>query len=264
MAGAGTRGPIGVDSGAGGIPTGGPAAGRPGALGLGLERDIHGGGSAYLMFFPEAIQSALGPLVDRELVEFGKFYEPFKSAVLAAQIANQTKPLAPSLSDQQLDVVELHHKLLKDAAPQCLAMLTAARSAIASQGAGANSVQVGITSAYRSLEKERKLWNSYFLRYYFQTRNKRNALPGGPYGAQAIRYMARYVGQRKAPPGYSNHSRGTAIDFYTIKGRKRISANVAQISQWKETPLWIWLSQHAADFQFKPYEFEPWHWEFCP
>jgi hypothetical protein len=265
MAGAGTRGPIGVDSGAGGIPTDGPAPARPGALGLGIEQELHGVGAHYLMFFPDAIQSALGPIIDRELTEFGRFYEPFKSAVLAAQVAAETKPKAPSLTAGELDVVEHSHQLVKDAATQCRLLLAAAREDVESgPRGGATSIRIGITSAYRSLEKERLLWNSYFLKYYFQTQSKRNALPGGPYGAAAIKYMAGYVKKRKAAPGYSNHSRGTALDFFTTIGRHRISANVSQISEWRNTPLWKWLSNHAGDFQFEPYDFEPWHWEFNP
>lgn len=48
-----------------------------------------------------------------------------------------------------------------------------------------------------------------------------------------------------AHPGYSNHQMGLAIDF-------SISSQSGQ--------FWNWLSNNAADFGYKNYAPEPWHW----
>ena len=68
--------------------------------------------------------------------------------------------------------------------------------------------------------------------------------------------IARFV----APPGYSEHRLGTAVDFSP--------------SNWRfaSTPQYQWLSQHAASFGFTEtypknnprHPWEPWHWRYRP
>ena len=69
--------------------------------------------------------------------------------------------------------------------------------------------------------------------------------------------IIRYV----APPYYSEHARGTAVDFYP--------------SNWRfaELPDYTWLRNNAADFGFTEtypehnklkYPWESWHWNYNP
>ena len=62
-----------------------------------------------------------------------------------------------------------------------------------------------------------------------------------------------------APPGYSEHITGRAVDF------------VPSDADFKDVPAYQWLRQHAADFCFKEsyplgnargFEWEPWHWRY--
>jgi hypothetical protein len=52
-----------------------------------------------------------------------------------------------------------------------------------------------------------------------------------------------------ARPGYSNHQLGVAIDF----GGNGVLMNTSN-------PMWKWLDENAAEFDYYPYEIEPWHW----
>ena len=65
-----------------------------------------------------------------------------------------------------------------------------------------------------------------------------------------------------APPGYSEHHTGCAVDV-AVRGEAPLQAGFAL------TPAFAWLEVHAADFGFylsfpennpQGYVFEPWHW----
>src|SRR5262249_809356 len=57
-------------------------------------------------------------------------------------------------------------------------------------------------------------------------------------------------GHDAAPPGYSNHQDGTAIDW---------NADTARSAQYR------WLKAHGADYGFKrTVPGELWHWEYQP
>ena len=68
--------------------------------------------------------------------------------------------------------------------------------------------------------------------------------------------------QVSAPPGFSEHHTGRAVDIGTV-GSPPLSV------QFDQTPAFVWLSQHAENFGFKlsypvgnaeGYQYEPWHW----
>ena len=92
-------------------------------------------------------------------------------------------------------------------------------------------------------------------------------------GYRSIRYqkkiIARQLAQGKtfsritrfvAPPGYSEHRTGTAVDFTP--------------SNWRfaATPQYHWLTAHAASYGFTEtypenghrHPWEPWHWRYRP
>ena len=65
-----------------------------------------------------------------------------------------------------------------------------------------------------------------------------------------------------APPGFSEHHSGCAVDL-SVSGEVPLQPGFAQ------TPAYAWLTAHAADFDFylsfpegnpQGYAFEPWHW----
>lgn len=66
---------------------------------------------------------------------------------------------------------------------------------------------------------------------------------------------------KKAVPGFSNHTRGLAVDFRTRQGEWTLRASSAQKDGWPNTWLHQWLVRHAATYNFEPYEEEPWHWD---
>ena len=83
----------------------------------------------------------------------------------------------------------------------------------------------------------------------FQKRILENRLAEGRPFLDAIRWTA--------PPGYSEHQTGRAVDF------------VPSDADFKDTPAYQWLKKHAADFCFTEsypqgnaagFEWEPWHW----
>ena len=67
-----------------------------------------------------------------------------------------------------------------------------------------------------------------------------------------------------APPGFSEHHAGIAIDIATI-------GVIPLIENFDTSPAFMWLSENAADFKFSmPYTkgnsfgfiYEPWHWSY--
>lgn len=67
-----------------------------------------------------------------------------------------------------------------------------------------------------------------------------------------------------APPGYSEHHTGMAVDIGTEDG-------TTLDSSFEHTAAFAWLQQHAASYGFhlshprgnpQGYTYEPWHWRF--
>ncbi|MEO8700170.1 MAG: D-alanyl-D-alanine carboxypeptidase family protein [Kofleriaceae bacterium] len=68
------------------------------------------------------------------------------------------------------------------------------------------------------------------------------------YERQAELYAAwrKRMGNEAAPPGYSNHQSGRALDLVV-----------------REEATWQWLEKHARRFGFRrTVKREPWHWEY--
>jgi D-alanyl-D-alanine carboxypeptidase len=71
---------------------------------------------------------------------------------------------------------------------------------------------------------------------------------------------------RLAPPGYSEHHTGRALDL-------GIAGAPPLLAEFANTPAFTWLNQHAARFGFvlsyppdnaHGYDYEPWHWCYQP
>ena len=93
--------------------------------------------------------------------------------------------------------------------------------------------------------------DSGFRSYGFQKRVLEGLLAGDRRFLNAVRWTA--------PPGYSEHITGRAVDF------------VPSDADFKDVPAYQWLRRHAADFCFTEsyplgnaggFEWEPWHWRY--
>ena len=93
--------------------------------------------------------------------------------------------------------------------------------------------------------------DSGFRSHGFQKRVLEGLLADGRPFLNAVRWTA--------PPGYSEHITGRALDF------------VPSDADFKDTPAYRWLKRHAADFCFTEsyplgnaggFDWEPWHWRY--
>jgi len=107
------------------------------------------------------------------------------------------------------------------------------------EAAEADSIDLSVTSAYRSFNRQAELKSQ-----YVQT-----------YGSGANTFSA--------DQGYSEHQLGTTIDFVS-------NENGNNLSGFESTKAYEWLQQNAHKFGFtlsypddnQYYQFEPWHWRF--
>jgi len=64
-----------------------------------------------------------------------------------------------------------------------------------------------------------------------------------------------------AEPGTSNHQMGVALDFQG-PGTKNLSAKTCRARAIDPNDkTWVWLKDHAAQFGFRQYAVESWHWD---
>lgn len=165
---------------------------------------------------------------------------------------------------EDLAVIEGRFKARTEAAVACRRMFRDIRKAISREN---RNVSIGLTSAYRSASRQFKLWNCYFIqRFYPQTLRYRTTLPNGRHGTKSAVYMARYVRQRIATPGFSNHNKGQAIDLLNLENGVafRNRSNPRAVRKWKNSWLWNWLQANAVEYGFYQNTRinEPWHWEY--
>jgi D-alanyl-D-alanine carboxypeptidase len=146
------------------------------------------------------------------------------------------RALALQPEAEELAVAEIgrdgkEHRLIPPAADAWRAMRTAART---------DGVAMEIVSAFRSVERQ----------------------------AEIVRHkLARALTPEEifaitAPPGYSEHHSGRAVDV-TTDGAQALEV------EFEQTAAYRWLCEHAGDFSFflsfpignrSGYTFEPWHW----
>ncbi len=127
-------------------------------------------------------------------------------------------------------------RLREPAAQAFLNMVTAART---------NGIELIAISGFRTVDDQKKL--------FFDISKQRNQTP-------AQRAMV------SAPPGYSEHHTGYAID---IGDGNAPSSNLS--TDFEKTAAFRWLEQNAAQFGFElsfppnnsqGVSYEPWHWRF--
>ena len=110
------------------------------------------------------------------------------------------------------------------------------------QAAADDGITLFLISAYRSLDYQKQLIAK--------------KLAGG----QVIDAILKV----NAPPGFSEHHTGRAVDLGTTDCEPRTEA-------FENTPAFDWLQKHAAEFRYflsyprdNPWgiDYEPWHWCF--
>lgn len=131
-------------------------------------------------------------------------------------------------------------------APGLLLRPDAAKSFLSMQrAAAADGIDLNLLSAFRSIEVQRQL--------FFDVKADRNQ-------------TALDRSKVSAPPGFSEHSTGYAIDLGDLREpQTNLSASFVH------TQAYRWLRANAARFQFnlsfpednpQGVSFEPWHWRF--
>jgi D-alanyl-D-alanine carboxypeptidase len=161
-------------------------------------------------------------------------------ARLAAQRTSDDRLLGhfpyPEASASHLVTIAPGMRLHRDAATSFLAMREAA---------AADGISLSVLSAFRSVNDQKQL--------FFDVKAERN---------QTSMDRAKV----SAPPGFSEHSTGYAIDF---GDPSRPDSNLSPA--FAATPAYRWLVQNAARYQFvlsfpeanaQGVSFEPWHWRF--
>jgi hypothetical protein len=192
----------------------------------------------------------------------------FRREVYASQLerARKTKEFFPGLPPAELDTVEDSHRMHVDAAGDARSLFAAARAELASDRAAGDAAaltvsSIGIGSAYRDPERDFSAWKNAFNTHYNATADTRAGLEGGAFGPAAVSLLVKRMVKKKAVPGFSNHTKGLAIDFRTKQGKWTFGASSAQSAGWVNTWLYRWLAANAATYNFQPYSAEPWHWD---
>jgi hypothetical protein len=199
--------------------------------------------------------------------------EEFKAEVKQAQIhylvTQKGRQFFEDIPDGELEKVEGEYRMRKVAAQACRKLLAAARAALAEgkaahDGKAVLTTGISVLSAYRSFAHDTRAWNGAFDKHYEKTRSRRAGLMGGPHGDAAVAHLMKVLKGKKAPPGYSNHSNGMAVDFGTSFERQDYTTNSDEDHRagWRRTWLHGWLVSNARSFGFQPLETEEWHWDF--
>ena len=119
---------------------------------------------------------------------------------------------------------------------------------------------IGIASAYRDYEQDAVAWSNTFDKHYAKASNQAHmaGLPGGSHGDAAVQWFVDLMAPIKAPPGFSNHSNGLAVDFSTTESGVTYGAYTNRHAEWRRT----WLVANASSYRFNPLASEEWHWDF--
>jgi len=168
-----------------------------------------------------------------------------------ALLVNKDHRISPEYESQVISELEpIYHTrrdgrsvqyLQKDAARALDALLFDA------DNAGYN---ITVTSGYRSEKYQKEIYD--LRRSYYISKGKSES--------EATRLTEKYV----APPGFSEHHTGLAVDMHTLPS--------AEVS-FSETEEFLWLCENAANYGFilryprgkedvTGYGFEPWHFRF--
>jgi hypothetical protein len=220
----------------------------------------HGGGTAPVAATPPGPVGA-GASADE--------VEQFKKAVRAEQVRrreSQGKTQFPKIPADELDEIE-GNKMRTEAAASLRELLKDAREAwaaakTADDATAKLTTAIGIDNAYRDYDRDSRAWNKSFAKHYKKPRARREEASGGPHGRAAVKLLARHLDPIKAPPGFSNHSNGNAVDFSTTHSGTEYGPNTDQRVGWRSTWLYLWLVENAETYGFTQLPSEDWHWDY--
>ena len=178
----------------------------------------------------------------------------------------QKKEYFPGLPESQIDPdpVDGSERLHVEAAPDCRQLLQSARADLEAQQASGDRLalrvtRIGVGSAYRDPARDLAAWKNAFAKHYGRTADERAAAVGGPHGDAAVAILVKVMVKKKAVPGFSNHTRGRAVDLVTTQAGVSFGPNSDQTTAWLDTWLHRWLRDHAGAHHIQPCSEEPWH-----
>lgn len=184
----------------------------------------------------------------------------FMRDVYDRHVARSSGTFVDTLPGSALKTIEGIHCAQRPAARKAVELLAAARADLRDP-----RVKIGITSAYRSADRQFDIWQGKGgggqrgFPYYYRISKTRRQRFGDEHGAKAAAHLTDLIAECIAAPGYSNHQDGLAIDFGTgVVGK----SGLAKIG----TDSWFykWLRKNAHRFDFERYPAEPWHWIYKP
>ncbi len=212
--------------------------------------------------------------------EATRFRRDVYQKMLERSAADQDKTFSIGPGEEDLEVVESSFKMHKAAAADCATLLERARhdrderkmfakhKKPKDRTAGDKLViaagDISIASAHRSLDNDFSAWKNTFDTHFERTKDARAALTGGEFGAAAVTHMVDAMYPIKAIPGYSNHTKGLAVDFSTTQGGTTLGPNTSQKAAWTNSWFYKWLVANAADHHFTQLPTEEWHWDHDP
>jgi hypothetical protein len=211
-----------------------------------------------------------GAITSSRLKDFGdEEATAFRKAVYDEQLrrtlANPEKHFSPGLADEEKGDVE-GNTIHKFAEADARGLLKRARddwtgAKQAGDPLATKCRSIGVGNAYRDPERDFRAWQNTFAKHYEKTAAAREKLPGGPHGEAAVKFLARWLSPKKAVPGFSNHTKGLAIDFVTVQNGVELGANTDQKDAWQAAWFHHWLVDNAKSFRFSPLASEEWHWD---
>jgi hypothetical protein len=212
--------------------------------------------------------------------EATRFRRAVYQKMLERSAADSDKSFTIGPGEEDLEVVEGGFKMHKVAAADCSNLLERARhdrderkmfakyKKPKDRTAGDKLViaagDISIASAHRGLEDDFGAWKNTFDTHFERTKAARAALTGGEFGAAAVALMVDEMYPIKAIPGYSNHTKGLAVDFSTTQGGTTLGPNTSQKDAWTNAWFYHWLVANAADHHFTQLPTEEWHWDHDP
>ena len=194
--------------------------------------------------------------------------DKFKKALIAKQVAaREAQGKKAVLEIPVADLKQINgekDKLLhKDVTVKFDAMWAEAHKEHANRTGAAKGDSIGVASAYRSAKDDERAWQGAFPKYYKNTLKQREAT-GDEFGSKSLDIIFRYMNGKKAPPGFSGHTHGIAVDLTTKENGKSFVVNSDYDHQlgWQKTWLYQWLVANAGKHKFYQLKSETWHWEY--
>lgn len=197
----------------------------------------------------------------------------FMRRVYDAQVRNSLaagKTYFTGLPENELRPVEGSDRMHKDAGDDCRWLLLFARQELGrlqKEDPSKRPTTIGIASAYRSAAKDGIAWRSAFETQYDRHEGERKKFSSGPHGDEAFRLLLGKMPGAKAAAGFSNHTYGRAVDFWTrevIDGRpEELTAKTSQHALWRKSWFFKWLvaDGNAAKYRFVNLSTEEWHYD---